>query len=360
MGTSRVTIADVARRAGVSPTAVSFAFHNPDQLGAETAQRIMAAVRELGYAPSPFARALVSRQVGVLGVLVPQGIGAIFENPFFAAFLQGVGTACAEQDRSMLVVGSPVDGTLEDVIARAPVDGFIIVGLNEGYREIEPLRRRGVPFVIVDGDSETVSSVNVDDEGGASRAAAHLLAAGHRDVLVLTFETPYGHLDDPLHGVGGRRLRGYQQAFRDARVAWRDQWLIPSVASVEGGRQGFLTALRSGLRPTAVLAVSDAIAAGALAAAARAEFRVPEELEIIGFDDTILAELSCPPLTTVRQPIVDKGRIAAELLLDALADRGSAERIVLPTELILRGTTRAPEIRTRSRHNKHRRTDDGV
>ncbi len=345
MGTSRVTIADVARRAGVSPTAVSFAFHKPDQLSAETAERIMAAVRELGYAPSPFARALMSRQVGVLGVLVPQGIGTIFENPFFAAFLQGVGTACAEQDRSMLVVGSPVDGALEDVIARAPVDGFIIVGLNEGYREIEPLRRRGVPFVIVDGDADTAPSVNVDDEGGASLAAAHLLAGGHREVLVLTFETPYGHLDDPLHGVGGRRLRGYQRAFRDYGVPWRDEWLVPSVASIEGGAEGFTSAWQAGLRPTAVLAVSDVIAVGTLTAAARLGVGVPGDLEVVGFDDVPIAALTCPPLSTVRQPIVEKGRVAAELLIDALADRGSADRIVLPAELVLRGTTRSTKSR---------------
>lgn len=336
----RVTIADVARHAGVSPTAVSFAFHNPSQLSTETADRIMGVVRELGYAPSPFARALMSRQVGVVGVLVPQGIGAIFENPFFAAFLQGVGTACADQDRSMLVVGSPVDGALEDVIARAPVDGFIIAGLNESYQEVEPLRRRGVPFVIVDGDTDTASSVNVDDERGAHLAAAHLVAAGHRDILILTFETPYGHLDDPLHGVGGRRLRGYLRAFRDRDMPWRDEWLIPSVASIEGGAQSFQAAREAGLRPTAVLTVSDAMAAGVLTAASNLGLSVPNDLEIIGFDDVSFAALTSPPLSTVRQPIVEKGRLAAELLLDALAERGSAERIVLPTELVLRGTTR--------------------
>lgn len=340
MALARVTIADVARRAGVSPTAVSFAFHNPSQLSAGTAERIRAAVRELGYAPSPFARALMSRKVGVVGVLVPQGIGAIFENPFFAAFLQGVGTTCAEQDRSMLVVGSPVDGALEDVIGRAPVDGFVIVGLNESYHEVAPLRRRGVPFVIVDGDAETAPSVNVDDDEGACLAATHLLAGGHRDVLILSFETPYGHLDDAFHGVGGRRLAGYQRAFRDHHVAWRDDWLVPSVASVEGGAQAFLSAWEAGRRPTAVLAVSDVIAAGVMTAAAGLGLKVPDELEIVGFDDVPLASLTCPPLSTVRQPIVEKGRVAAELLLDALAEHISAERVVLPTELVLRGTTR--------------------
>lgn len=337
-----MTIADVARRAGVSPTAVSFAFHRPAQLSHETTERIMAAVAELGYAPSPFARALVSRQVGTVGVLMPQDIGQVFENPFFAGFLQGVGSACAEHERSLLVVGTSANLALDQVIAQAPVDGFIIVGLDERHAEVAPLRRRGMPFVIVDGDAETVASVNVDDEGGAHAAAAELLERGHRDVLVLTFETPYGHLEDPYHGVGGRRLHGYQRAFRERDLPWRDGWLVPTVSSFGGGGAAFSDTWQAGLRPTAVIAVSDMAAIGAIAAAREMGIRVPEDLEVIGFDDLPVAALCHPPLSTVRQPIVEKGRLAAELLLDAIADRSTPDPVVLPTELVLRGTTRPP------------------
>lgn len=335
----RVTITDVAKAAGVSPTAVSCAFHHPSRLSAATASRIVDMAHEMGYAPNPHARALLSRRVGVLGVLVPQSLPAIFANPFFASFLQGVGDVCDDQGLAVLTI-SPLEGSLDEAITRAPVDGFIIVGLNERHYEVAPLVKRRVPFVIVDGDAATVSSVNVDDEGGARAAAAFLFGQGHRDVLILTFETPLDHLDDVHYGVGGRRMHGYRQAFTERGLPWRQDWLIPSLSTVEGGEQGFDAAWEGGLRPTAVLAMSDAMAFGALRAAARRWLRVPDDLEVIGFDDVPLASLIRPALSTVRQPIVEKGATAAELLVAALDGKTQPAHTLLPTELVLRETTR--------------------
>lgn len=335
----RVTIVDVAKMAGVSPTAVSFAFNNPAQLSAATVSRITEAARELGYAPNPHARALLSRHSGALGMLVPQAISAVFANPFFATFLQGVGNVCDDRGLAALIV-SPLDGSLDGAIARAAVDGFIIMGLNEQHQEVAPLAKRRVPFVIVDGDAETVSSVNIDDEGGAYAAAALLLSHGHRDLAILTFETPLGHLEDVFYGVGGRRLRGYRRAFADYGVPWRDEALIPSLSSIEGGEQSLRAAWEGGLRPTGVLAVSDAMAIGAVRAALAQGISIPGEMEIIGFDDVYLAQVMRPALTTVHQPIAEKGRVAAELLVAALESSTSPERIILTTELIRRETTR--------------------
>ena len=129
----RVTINDIARVAGVSPTAVSFAFNSPSRLSSSTADRILAVARELGYMPNPLSRGLVAGHVGVIGVLVPQRMDAIFANPFYAALLQGIGTICDEHDLGLLTL-SPQDNSLELAIARSPVDGFVIVGLNEQHR----------------------------------------------------------------------------------------------------------------------------------------------------------------------------------------------------------------------------------
>lgn len=270
---------------------------------------------------------------------MPQALVAIFANPFFASFLQGVGSVCDDHGLTLLAI-PPLDGSLDGAIARAPVDGLIIVGLNEHHHEVAPLLKRGVPFVIVDGDAEAAPSVNIDDEGGAYAAAAHLLAHGQVDVLILTFETPYTHLDNVYYGVGGRRLRGYQRAFMDYRVTWRDNWLLPSLSTMEGGEQSFNAAWDAGLRPTAVLAVSDVMAIGAVKAALQRGLRIPEDLEVIGFDDIPLAEMIRPALSTVRQPIVEKGRVAAELLVAALEGNRPPERVLLPTKLVLRETTR--------------------
>ncbi len=340
MPNKRVTISDVARVAGVSRTAVSFAFNNPEQLGVETATRIVATAHELGYAPNPIARALLSRRTGVIGVLVPFTIAQSFANPFIAAFMQGVGEVCDEQSLAALIV-SPLDGSLEQATRRAPVDGYIILGLNEDHIEIAPLSRRQVPLVIVDGDASAVSQVNVDDEGGAYAAAHHLLAKGHRDILMVTFQSPSpAHENDVYYGVGGRRLAGYKRAFAEYGLPLRYDHLMQSLTSIEGGAAAFGVAWSAGLRPTSVLALSDAMALGVILQAKRVGLSVPANIEVIGFDDVPLAQLTSPQLTTVHQPIVEKGATAARLLVEALGENSPPKKVLLPTSLVLRESTR--------------------
>jgi DNA-binding LacI/PurR family transcriptional regulator len=345
-GVRRVTIHDVAGKAGVSTAAVSHAFNDPERLRATTVTRILDAARELGYAPNPHARALHSQRVGVLGVLFPQPIATVFANPFFSSFLEGIGSVTDERGIGLLTV-TPLGGSLERAIAAAPVDGFVIIGLDERHADVAPLRKRGVPFVVVDGDAETASSVNVDDEGGAYAAADLLLERAHREILVLTFHAPPEELDKDL-GVRGRRLRGYRRAFVEHGLALEDDAIIRTFVTLEGGDTAFAKAWAGGARPTAVLAVSDIMAIGAMRVAKRLGLRVPEDLEVIGFDDIPLAAASDPPLTTVHQPIADKGRVATRLLIRELDEGGPRERIVLPTELIVRGSTRAQSTKSRS------------
>ncbi len=335
----RATITDIARQAGVSPTAVSFAFNNPSRLSPSTVERILAVAHNLGYTPNPLSRALVAGHTGMLGVIVPQTMHTIFANPFFATLFQGIGGICDQHNMGMLTL-SPREESLEQALARAPVDGFIIVGLNEQHHEILPLRKRGIPFVIVDGDAETAPAVNSDDEQSAYAAAAHLLKQGHREVLILAFETPSRHLDNVFYGVGARRTWGYQRAFAEYGVHWRETWLRPTHGSLEGGAQSFGVAWDEGYRPTAVLAASDIIALGVLRAARQRGIQIPADVELIGYDDIPVAELVCPALSTVHQPIVQKGQLAGELLVAALKGEIHPEQIMLEARLVLRETTR--------------------
>jgi DNA-binding LacI/PurR family transcriptional regulator len=336
---ARVTIAEVARKAGVSPTAVSFTFNRPSELSPETVRRVLRVAEELGYAPNPHARALHSSRAGVIGMFAPEDISDAFANPFFAPFVRGIGSVCDELNLSLMFV-SPHEGSLEKGITRAPVDGFVVVGIGENHPDVSPLARRRVPFVIVDGESENAPSVNVEDEKGAFDAASRLLAGGdHEEVLEITFKNPRSYLEGAAHDVAYRRRRGYFRAFEHYGLAAGESAKAEK-CSIESGESIFGAAWDSGRRPTAVLCAADALALGVLLAAEKRGIRIPEDMEVTGFDDVPEAALSRPALSTVRQPIWEKGRSAARLLTDALEDEASTQDITLATEWVPRSTTR--------------------
>jgi DNA-binding LacI/PurR family transcriptional regulator len=337
----KIRIEDVAKAAGVSTTAVSFAFNNPERLNEQTVKRILQIADQLGYSPNPHARALLTKSVGAIGILIPQSLPAVFANPFFAAFHEGIGGVCEENRLSLMVI-SPAVGSLAAASAKAPVDGLIVVGLDESHPEIEVLRRRKMPFVIVDGDAVGAPSVNVDDQHGAWLAADYLLRHGHRDILCLVFERDFSATHDgKSYGVGLRRLEGYKRAFADHAVAWSESYLIPTAASISAGMEAFHTIWnKADPRPTALLAVADIMAIGVIHAAMNAGVRVPDGLAIIGFDDIPQAMWTYPPLTTVHQPAAEKGEIAAQMLLSLIAGEPlSKMHILLPTELVIRQST---------------------
>src|SRR5450756_1511933 len=178
---SRVTIADVAIAAGVSKTAVSFAFNNPEKLGQVTLERVLGVAHELGYAPHPAARALSMRRSGTIGVLIPQRLSTVFANPFLSELMQGLGELCEEHDLTMLLV-PPLDGSLERAIRQASVDGFISLGLSPDDQALEVLDRIGIPAVLIDSEaSPNHPAVTDDEEGGAEAAEMHVLEAAQRE-----------------------------------------------------------------------------------------------------------------------------------------------------------------------------------
>src|SRR5438067_13779260 len=182
---TRVTITDVAMAAGVSKTAVSFAFNNPEKLGHATVERVLQVADGLGYAPHPAARALSLRRSGTIGVLIPQRLSTVFANPFLSELIQGLGELCEKHDLSLLLV-PPLDGSLEGAIRQASVDGFVSLGLSPDDHALETLRRTRIPTVLVDSESSPAHpAVNVDDMGGAEASAHHLLDLGHVEFAII-------------------------------------------------------------------------------------------------------------------------------------------------------------------------------
>jgi len=328
----RVTIADVAEAAGVSKTAVSFAFNNPTRLNIDTATRIMAIADELGYRPDPVARMLTQRRTGTIGILTPQALTSIFANPFFGMFSAGVAGVAEEAGYGLYFI-SPLHGSLSRAISRATVDGVVAIGLAADHPEIAEIRRAGLPMTTVDSDHfEKVPSVDVDDEGGAVAAAEHLIGLGHRDVLVIAIERAE-HAPSGAEDVVARRLRGYRSAFQSAGIEIGEDDVIVSQATFAGGLDAIERAWRAGKRPTAI---------GAIRGLRDRGLTIPDDVSVVGFDDIELAQTTDPPLTTIHQPIRGKGEEAVRLLLDLIAGRGvPTEHRRLAAELIVRASTAA-------------------
>jgi len=339
-GSRRARIADVAREAGVSKTAVSFAFNSPDRLSPETASRILVVADSLGYRPHPVARMLSQRQTLTIGVLVPQALSVIFSNPFFGAFSEGVALAAEEFGYGIHFI-SPLHGSLARAMGRATVDGVVAVGLGSDHPEVEQIRAAGVPLVMVDSTAmPDLPSIGIDDEGGARAAAEHLLGLGHRSFLVVGVEPPSPGATHAPEGVTARRMRGYVTALAAKGVDLPDHAVVVGPASIEGGIAAMRRAIEDGLRPTAVLAMSDAMAIGVLRAARELGLRVPADLSVVGFDDIDISQHTDPPLTTVHQPIREKGETAVRVLLSVVERRDlRPEQVRLATRLLVRGST---------------------
>jgi alanine racemase len=336
----------VAREAGVSKTAVSFAFHSPEQLKPETAARILEAAESLGYVPRAMVGKSLRSAAMTIGLLTPQALGVAFADPVYAELCEGV-AATSEAAGYGLLLMSPLHGSLARAIGDRSVDGIVAVGLGESRPEIKQIRREGMPLVLVDAEAlPEHGSVDSNDEAGARAAARHLSALGHLSFAVVGIEPPttpdaYEYFAGPVQTVASRRLAGYRQGLQMAGVKLGDSRVVVGPGSFDGGVAAFHRLWEDGLRPSAILAMSDVMAAGVMWAAHELGLGVPRDLSVVGFDDLELASHTRPPLTTVRQPIRQKGTESARMLLRMIAapDRDRPEHKTLETRLIVRAST---------------------
>ena len=342
---ARPRIGDVAVRAGVSKTAVSFAFNQPEHLNTATRQRILAAADELGYRPSPIARRLTARHTQQVGLVVPQSTHDIFANPFMPELIRGIGDVCDAEGIAVVLV-PPVHGSIATAIKEALVDGLILLGLDHDHPELAQLQRSGMPLVALDVERwEGASIIAIDDVAGMREAAIHLAELGHRDVAVVLIAQ---HPDTPVdeeQGISARRLAGIRRGFVAAGATDVALRILSAPVSEEGGRAAFEMLAEQHL-PTAVMTLCDVAAIGLMNAAIDAGLHLPDDLSVVGFDDIPAAAWVSPRLTTVHQPIREKGRLAALRLIDAI---GSGEghapsREILPTRLAVRGSTARPRM----------------
>jgi DNA-binding LacI/PurR family transcriptional regulator len=336
------TLATVAQAVGVSRMTVSNAYNRPDQLSPELRGRILATAHELGYSgPNPVARTLSRGRASAIGFVLDYPLTRAFTDPATMQLLQGVASGCEERGLGLSLVPK-IEGRDAALVQSALVDGFVVFCTRPDDPRIVAVRERRLPYVLIDyapGAERPV--VGIDDAGGARAAAQHLVDLGHRAFGLLL---PYP-LDATTAAeaervvdrhVGAARLAGWRDALAGAGVDWA---AVPVAADADGSRASGARAagrlLDRADRPTAIIALSDLLALGALDAAAERGISVPDHLSITGYDDIPEAALVSPALTTVRQPHERKGSEAVRLLLEP----DPPPAVELPTELIVRAST---------------------
>ena len=342
----RVTIKDIAARAGVSKTTVSFALNDPKRISEGTRKRVLEAVAELGYEPDSVARALATKRLGAIGLLLPQALPEALENPYLCELMRGIGEVCEDHGVALSML-PPIRGMVEEAARRAAVDAILAIGLGPDTEVSKILFRRHLPFVTIDGAAtDFVPNVGIDDEGAAEILMSHILGLGHRRIGVLRLRaeawTPQG--DSDYSPVSHRRMAGFAGALarHGIELGGRDAPYIVAVESYEGGAEAAKRLLAEAEKPlTAIVAMADIVALGACDALRAKGYSLPLDMSVAGFDDIPLAGRASPSLTTIRQPGLEKGASAARIAFELL-EGGKPEGRSLDIALVERESTAVP------------------
>ncbi|MDR7301644.1 DNA-binding LacI/PurR family transcriptional regulator [Haloactinomyces albus] len=344
------TLASLAAELGVSRTTVSNAYNRPDQLSPELRKRVLDTARRLGYpGPDPVARSLRTRKAGAVGLLLTENLSYAFRDPAALGFLEGLSLACEDAGSGLLLV--PANPEREEVasVHRAGVDGFVVYSVPDDDPHLAAVMERPVPVVVCDQPSiDNLDRVGIDDAHAIKLMAEHLIELGHRKIGVLCMRLARARNDGPASTqrqenasfhVQRRRLAALAEAFREVGVDWEQVPVIERFDhTVSSGESAASQLLESTPEVTAIICTSDILALGALNAARNRGSRVPEDLTVTGFDGIVDAERA--GLTTVRQPVLEKGRAAGRLLLDT-GEPGRPREVRLETQLVT-GSTAAP------------------
>ncbi|OYO07954.1 LacI family transcriptional regulator [Enemella evansiae] len=336
----KATLKSVAAEVGVSPATVSNAYNRPDQLSVELRERVFETAKRLGYpGPNPTARNLRSGRTGSFGVLYNHSLSHAFSDPFASMFLAGLGGAVEDVGSGLLLIPLKAgDREVDvDVLRRTPVDGLADVCLtrSQAQQVQEIATQREIPFVSSVCDDPAIDHIGLDDFAGGRMMGEHLALLGHRRVaIVLDFHDHAG----PVEVIAVDRLSEHFWARIHGLIAGLDG---AEVTLVDAGWNAHDTGYRAGgwvldqrNRPTAIVGVSDVMALGVLDAARERGVDVPRELSIVGFDDIPAAGPA--GLTTLAQPITERGELVGKLLLDP---KRQPRQVILPTEVKVRRTT---------------------
>lgn len=332
---STITMNDIAREAGVSIATVSRALNDEEGVGLKTRGKISEIVKRLNYHPNLQARALAAKKPNVLGIVIPHSTEIAFANPYYAEILKGVEETARNSGRYLLISFSGGDN-YDNMYQHGLVAGIIVLGNRMDDPYIKECWVKGVPLVFSPGDPHQpgIPSVDMDNRAAAFLATDHLAGLGHRRIAFISGPK------NSKYSV--ERLDGYIKALKKNCLPFQQDLIFESNATKENGYDCMRRLLLLPEMPTAVIVINDYATLGVLQAVKEMNYRVPEDISIIGFGDVPLASMTDPSLTTIREPFHKIGHELVNLLLNLIQGKKLSKRhLVLPVELVIRKSTSA-------------------
>jgi LacI family transcriptional regulator len=326
----RVTIAEVAARAGVSKTTVSHVLSGNRPVAAATRLKVERAVRELGYRPDHLARSLRTQRSAIVALVIPD-----ITNPFYPVLARGLEDSLSAAGYRMFICNTDAKPEQEreflaDLAGRR-VEGIVIASYTLSRKALSSVHREGIPVVSVGTlviADPAVDIVMADDERGGHEATSWLLRSGHTRVAMIR----------GAPGTGVERENGYRKALAEAGVPFDPALTLPGYWTRHGGEAAMRQLMTLPNRPSAVFCSNDLMALGAMDAVTDLGLSVPRDVAVVGYDDLEWSSLVRPRLTTVLNPAYDTGRTAGNLLLDRMSGRyrGVRRMVVLPCQMVVR------------------------
>lgn len=334
MSKKRITREDVAQRAGVSTAVVSYVINDgPRPVSPETREKVEQAIDELGYFPNEVARSLKRKQSLTIGLILPN-----VNNPVYGEIAGIFEHICMQAGYLVLLCNTGRNPDQEQKCVRMlrakQVDGVIVMPSQAPRELVAPLVEANIPIIVLEHNLDDLNCVAIDDLEGGRLATQHLINLGHRRIALIRRE--------PTSTTSSQRLVGYRNALESAGIPFDASIVVETDTGFDAGFRAMQHLLDSSdPSPTAVFAHNDVLALGAMHAIRSAGLRIPDDISVVGYDDTAGSAYLDPPLTTIQYPKAEMGRCAAQLVLQLIQDSTAAspKTITLPVELIIRSST---------------------
>lgn len=328
------TIRDVAKAAGVHPSTVSRVINGNSSISQETVKKVLSVIKKLNYTPNALARGLKTNKLHTFGMLIPD-----IANPFFAGLARGVEDAANEHGYNVILCNTDdcfeKEITYLRLLKERRIEGLILANVKFRDQSIIELEKRNFPYMLLSRNIKGLqkNSISIDNIAGGFLATQYLIRLGHKKI---------GHITGPYNITAAiDRIKGYKKALEYYQIPFNKQYILEGDFRIKGGYRAMNNYLKLSNPPTAIFTANDLLAVGAIEAIRENSYDVPHDFSVVGFDNIRLASYLSPPLTTIRQPMIEMGYLAIIKLLERIKKNVSHENICIKPDLVERKSCRA-------------------